>query len=97
MACVPVSTSVCAVDIPGFGVPGPSGKFPPGDYALYRCVVCCAVVRFALCVCAAAEVAWGKGSLVPLWRLAVGLLLLLLSLRQRKRRVLRSLQRCVSA
>ena len=35
--CVPVSASVCAVDIPGFGVPGPSGKFPPGDYALYRC------------------------------------------------------------
>lgn len=36
MFCVPVSSSVCAVDIPGFGVPGPSGKFPPGDYALYR-------------------------------------------------------------
>jgi raffinose synthase len=33
--CVPVEARVCAIDVPGFGTPGPSGKYPPGDYALY--------------------------------------------------------------
>jgi raffinose synthase len=32
---VAVEARVCAVDVPGFGTPGPSGKYPPGDYALY--------------------------------------------------------------
>ena len=32
---VPVEARVCAIDVPGFGTPGPSGKYPPGDYALY--------------------------------------------------------------
>ena len=35
-ACCPVEATVCAVDVPGFGTPGPSGKYAPGDYALYR-------------------------------------------------------------
>lgn len=33
--CVPVTARICPVDIPGFCTPGPSGKYPPGDYALY--------------------------------------------------------------
>ena len=32
---VTVEGRVCAIDVPGFGTPGPSGKYPPGDYALY--------------------------------------------------------------
>jgi len=34
-ACVALTARVCPVDIPGLCVPGPSGKYPPGDYALY--------------------------------------------------------------
>jgi len=33
--CVPVTARVYAVDVPGLGAPGPSGKYPPGDFALY--------------------------------------------------------------
>jgi len=34
-AAVAVEARVKAVDVPGFGTPGPSGKYPPGDYALF--------------------------------------------------------------
>jgi raffinose synthase len=33
--CVPVTARVCPVDVPGLCMPGPSGRYPPGDYALY--------------------------------------------------------------